>query len=215
MPFQNRVDPFGVVHAVAERGMFTGNRGVIHDPATRTLLRRRWATRAWIICDCGFRSRRRVVMGANGPNGSPGWTNLFFLDEVTALAAGHRPCFYCRRAGATAFRNLYGSAFGVPEPRAGDIDRRLHGERLAVGAAAPVLSHEALRGLPDGVMVSVDGRPHALRAGSLLPWSFAGYGAPRPLAGLQGRHITAITPLTTRAVLAQGYQPVWHPGAGA
>src|SRR5687768_6226408 len=97
MPLQNRVDPFGAIHAVSARGMFTGNRGIMHDPATRTLLRRRWSTNAWIICVCEFRGNRRVPMAKNS------WTELFFLDEVTALAAGHRPCFYCQRQRAKEF----------------------------------------------------------------------------------------------------------------
>ena len=98
MPLQNRVDPFGAIHAVDARGLFTGNRGIIHDPATKTLLKRRWTTKAWIICTCEYKGRRREVMGRNGPNGGACWTELFFLDEVTALAAGHRPCFTCRRS---------------------------------------------------------------------------------------------------------------------
>ena len=91
MPLQNRVDPFGAIHAVETRGLFTGNRGVIHDPATRTLLRRRWSTKAWIICACEYKGKRRTVMGRNTRSGNPVWTDVFFPDEVTALAAGHRP----------------------------------------------------------------------------------------------------------------------------
>ena len=86
MPLQNRVTPLGDIVAVPQRGMFTGNRGIIHDPATRTLLKRRWSTRAWITCVCEFRGWRREVMARRS------WTELFFLDEATALAAGHRPC---------------------------------------------------------------------------------------------------------------------------
>src|SRR5262249_9143527 len=97
MPLQNRVTPFGDIVAIAQRGVFMGNRGIIHDPATRTLLTRRWATKAWITCVCEFRGVRRKVMSRRS------WTELFFLDEATAFAAGHRPCFYCRRADAEAF----------------------------------------------------------------------------------------------------------------
>ena len=103
MPLQNRVDPFGDIHAVDARGLFTGNRGIIHDPETKTLLRKRWTTKAWIICSCEYKGVRREPMGRNGPNGKAGWTELFFLDEVTALAAGHRPCFLCRREQAKEF----------------------------------------------------------------------------------------------------------------
>lgn len=216
MPLQNRVDPFGAVHAVAMRGMFTGNRGVIHDPATRTLLIRRWTTRAWIVCTLAHpRGDRREVMGRNAATGGPGWTELFFLDEVTALAAGHRPCFYCRRAQASDFAARFGHALGITSPRAGDIDGHLHGERLAAGAVRSEFAAEAVADLPEGAMVSIDGMPHALWENRLLPWTFSGYGAPRSMDGLQGQAIALITPPTTCAVLKQGYRPVWHPGAGS
>ena len=136
MPLQNRVDPFGDIHAVAARGIFTGNRGVIHDPGTRTLLRRRWSSKAWIICACDFRGRKREVMGRNAPGGGPGWTNLFFLDEVTALAAGHRPCFHCRREAAEEFADCFAKGLGIPRAKAAEMDRRLHGERRASAIAA-------------------------------------------------------------------------------
>jgi hypothetical protein len=96
MPLQNRVTPFGDIVAIPQRGMFTGNRGIIHDPATRTLLKRRWASKAWLVCLCEFRGRRRAVMSGRS------WTELFFLDEAVALAAGHRPCFFCVRPGGKA-----------------------------------------------------------------------------------------------------------------
>jgi hypothetical protein len=86
MPLQNRVTPFGDIVAIPQRGIFTGNRGIIHDPATRTLLNRRWASKAWLVCLCEYKGRRRAVMGRRS------WTKLFFLDEAVALAAGHRPC---------------------------------------------------------------------------------------------------------------------------
>ena len=113
MPLQNRVDPFGDIHAVPERGLFMGNRGIIHDPDTKTLLEKRWALHAWIICVCEFKGRKREPMGRNGPGGKAGYTELFFLDEVTALAAGHRPCFHCRREQAEAFAAHFGHAVGV------------------------------------------------------------------------------------------------------
>lgn len=89
MALQNRVTPFGEIVAVSARGGFTGNRGIIHDPATKSLLRRRWTTRAWICCTLDWKGVRRAPMSRRS------WTELFFLDEATAFAAGHRPCFYC------------------------------------------------------------------------------------------------------------------------
>ena len=151
MQLQNRVDPFGDIHAVPERGAFTGNRGVIHDPATKTLLKRRWATRAWIVCDLVHpRGVRREPMGRNAPSGNAGWTELFFLDEVTALAAGHRPCFYCRRERAADFAARFADASGIAAPKVVEIDTRLHGERRASSGAQTPLSRAALADLPDG-----------------------------------------------------------------
>ncbi len=219
MPLQNRVDPFGAIHAVPERGMFLGNRGIIHDPATKTLLKKRWALQAWIICECEFRGRRREPMGRNRPGGPdgiglPGWTELFFLDEVTALSAGHRPCFYCRRERAADFVGRFGTAFGIAEPRAPMLDRRLHRERLASGGKPPSLSATELTSLPDGAMVAHGGKAYALRNGTALPWSFAGYGKPADAGALSGVPLALLTPPTTVAALKQGYQPAWHPSAG-
>ncbi|MET3580276.1 hypothetical protein ABID19_003314 [Mesorhizobium robiniae] len=213
MPLQNRVDPFGVIHAVPERGLFMGNRGIIHDPETKTLLKKRWALHAWIICVCEFRDAQREPMGRNRPGGKPGWTELFFLDEVTALSAGHRPCFFCRRERAKDFVQRFGVSFGIAEPRAPQVDKRLHKERLAAGGRAPVVSAEELAGLPDGAMVADGGNAHALRSGKALRWSFAGYSHPVGFGGFANRPIRLLTPATTVSVLRQGYEPVWHPSA--
>jgi hypothetical protein len=209
VPLQNRVDPFGEIHAVAARGMFTGNRGVIHDPATRMLLPRRWSTKAWLICVCEFRGNKRDVMGRNTPSGNAGWTELFFLDEVTALAAGHRPCFYCRRERAKAFAGHYGGAFRIAAPKAGEIDARLHGERLASGGKAKPVDAKALRALPDGTVVASGGQAFALADAAALPWSFSGYGPALDREALKGSALRLVTPPATVAVLRSGYRPVW------
>ena len=107
MPLQNRVTPTGDIIATPHRGLFTGNRGIIHDPATKTLLKKRWSSPAWITCVCEFRGWRRKVMGGRS------WTELFFLDEATAFAAGHRPCFFCRRDDANRFRAAWEKGNGV------------------------------------------------------------------------------------------------------
>ncbi|RRI03018.1 hypothetical protein EH240_10595 [Mesorhizobium tamadayense] len=213
MPLQNRVDPFGAIHAVPERGLFTGNRGIIHDPETKTLLRKRWALPAWIICVCGFRDVRREPMGRNRTGGKAGWTELFFLDEVTALAAGHRPCFFCRRERATDFVRRFGEAFNVAEPRAPMVDKRLHRERLASGGRPPAVTVAELGGLPEGVMIADGDTAYALRAGKALEWSFGGYADPIPFNRLAGRPLRLLTPATSVWVLRQGYAPVWHPSA--
>ncbi|MET0575507.1 MAG: hypothetical protein ABWZ83_06550 [Mesorhizobium sp.] len=213
MPLQNRLDPFGQIQAVPERGMFLGNRGIIHDPETKTLLKKRWALPAWIICVCEFRGRRREPMGRNRPGGKPGWTELFFMDEVTALSAGHRPCFYCQRDRARDFAARFGHAFGIAEPRAPQIDRRLHKERWASGGAGKALEPGQLAGLWDGIMVAAGNHAYALKDGTALRWSFAGYGVPVAIESLPADRLLLITPPTTVAVLAAGYPPVWHPTA--
>jgi hypothetical protein len=213
MPYQNRVDPFGNIHPVPERGLFTGNRGIIHDPATRGLLKRRWSSKAWIVCDCGYKGLRRDIMGANGPNGSPGWTNLFFLDEVTALAAGHRPCFACRRRAAESFAGHFADAFCVSWPKANEIDTRLHDERQASGGRTKPLKSSELPGLPDGTVIASGAAAWALRQNHALRWSFAGYEPPVPLSSLADIPLTLVTPPTIVAILRSGFRPVWHASA--
>ncbi|MEQ1941999.1 hypothetical protein ABMA32_06200 [Mesorhizobium sp. VNQ89] len=216
MSLQNRVDPFGQIHGVAARGLFTGNRGIIHDPATKTLTGRRWTTKAWIICACAYKGRRREVMGYNGRNGGAGWTELFFLDEVTSLAAGHRPCFECRREAAKAYAGAFGRAFGVTKPTVQMMDARLHAERLASTRDVPPSSSQGMTetiGLPDGTMIQSGRTAYALGGGRALPWSFDGYGDSVPLSAFGGRKVSAITPATTIAVLREGFNPIWHPSA--
>jgi hypothetical protein len=220
MPLQNRVDPFGSIHAVPDRGLFTGNRGIIHDPGTRTLLKKRWALQAWIICVCEFRNVQRIPMGRNRPGGlgepdRAGWTELFFLDEVTAFAAGHRPCFYCRRERAKDFVDRFGKAFGLSKPRAPQLDQRLHKERLASGGKLVPTTAAQLSALPEGTMVTDGVGCYALRGGAALRWSFAGYDKPVAPASLSGQPLHLLTPATTLAVLRLGYRPVWHPSATA
>src|SRR5713101_4054598 len=96
MHLQNRVTPFGEIVAISQRGMFIGNRGIIHDPATKTLLNRRWTTKTWLVCSCEYKGRRRAVIAGRS------WTELFFLDEAVALAAGHRPCLSLQTRGCRA-----------------------------------------------------------------------------------------------------------------
>ncbi len=213
MPLQNRVAPSGAIHAVPERGLFTGNRGVIHDPETRTLLKRRWTLQAWIVCTLQLGNRRREPMGRNSRLGSAGWTELFFLDEVTSLAAGHRPCFFCRREQAKDFVRRFGQAFDIDAPRAPMVDRRLHKERVASGGQQRAVNLRDLASLPDGVMIDDGDKVHALRNGQALEWSFAGYAPPVAFEGLKGRPLRLLTPPTTVEILRHGFMPTWHPSA--
>jgi hypothetical protein len=202
MPLQNRVTPSGDIIATPHRGLFTGNRGIIHDPATKTLTRR-WASQAWLTCVCEFRGRRREVMGGRS------WTELFFLDEATAFAAGHRPCFFCRRHDAVRFRAAWEQGNGVTEVRARDIDAVLHRERLSGGKKrlhAPTLPLEEL---PDGAMVQEGTESFLIVQGRALLWSPSGYrNAPNV-------HQAAmlLTPPSTLRALSAGYRPVLHPSA--
>ena len=122
MPLQTRITPFGELIADPARGLFMGNRGGRIHGADRKLTARRWASRQWICCRLDFKGRHRTVWGDS-------YTELFFLDEVTALAAGHRPCFECRRADALAFTDAWARTCGH-HPRAAEMDATLHAERL-------------------------------------------------------------------------------------
>jgi hypothetical protein len=203
---QNRVDPFGEIHDVSARGMLMGNRGGrLHDPATRTLGRRRWASRRWISCRLDFEGPPpRKVMGK-------GYTELFFLDEVTALAAGHRPCFKCRPAEAHAFMAaLCNGSRPDRLPKVDAIDRMLHGERIE--GRGKRLHTATSASLADGAMIEIGGDAYAIRDGRLLRWSFDGYSdASRPLpAG----PVILLTPPAAVAALRAGYRPLWHASAG-
>lgn len=201
MPRQNRVTPFGEIVAVPERGTLMGNRGILHDTDER--IRRPWASRAWIACLLEFRGRRDPVM-------APGhYTRLFFLDEPTALAAGHRPCAYCRRTDYLAFREAWaeGNArLGLgPTPRAPDIDRVLHAERLGPGRAKRTYPAQ-LSDLPDGVMVTFTGsEPAFLRwQDALWRWTPGGY---TERLALPPDAVAVLTPPSIVAALAAGYTP--------
>ncbi|MCB1384490.1 MAG: hypothetical protein KDJ80_01005 [Nitratireductor sp.] len=211
-PLQNRVRPDGTLDADGARGLFTGNRGIVHNPDTKRLAGRRWTTPAWICCALRYRDQHRDVWGRNGPDGGTGWTELFFLDEITALAAGHRPCHACRREAARRFGALFHAAHGTASTP--QIDRILHGERqLSSKQERQALSAIDLPDLPEGTMVEADGRFHALRGRRALPWSHSGYGGAETFGDL-GRHaLRLVTPKSILPVLRAGYSPHWHRSA--
>lgn len=200
MPLQNRVTPFGEIVAIPQRGIVTGNRGIIHDPETKTLLRRRWTNKAWLICLCDFKGRRRDVMAGRS------WTELFFLDEAVALAAGHRPCFFCRRAAAEAFRAAWAIATGEKRPSAPAMDHVLHQERMTAGKKRLHALSGPLSALPDGSVVASSSGAYTIAAGRAFRWTEAGYvqSALRRADGL-------LTPPSSVAALRAGYRPVLHP----
>jgi hypothetical protein len=205
MPLQNRVDPFGELSAVPARGLFFGNRGGRIHRGDRTLSRRRWTSRAWICCRLEFKGRHRAVWGKS-------YTELFFLDEPTALAAGHRPCFECRRANAVAFAAAWARGHRLnAAPLAGEMDVVLQAQRLD---GRKKRRHGAkLDELPDGAMIVLDhDAPLAVRGDVVLPWSFSGYGPARPRS--RGIEVELLTPPAIVAVLGAGYRPHWHWSAG-
>jgi hypothetical protein len=206
MPLQSRVSPFGDLFADSSRGLLYGNRGGRFHRDDKTLSARRWASRAWICCLLSFKGRHRPVWGR-------GFTGLFFLDEVTAFAAGHRPCFECRRKDAEAFATLWPG-------------RRKHKDRARVAEMDVILQVERLDGrdkrrhrlavgdLPDGAAIVMPGNEKQaamLRGNKLLRWSPKGYVAPgkRP----RGINVDVLTPPSILAVLKAGYRPLWHPSA--
>jgi hypothetical protein len=201
-PLQNRVTPFGDIVAAEGRGLFMGNRGVLHDDRRRLV--RFSQVRRWIICRLEFRGRHRQVM-------TPGsYTELFFLDEAVALAAGHRPCAECRHDDYVRFRNAWAAVHEGVTPTADGMDRTLHGERLA----APRIKRtyrERISALPDGVYIALEGAAWVLWMGAAHRWSAAGYverrRAPRGA-------VTVLTPRSTVAALDAGYRPQMHFGLG-
>src|SRR5258705_2733576 len=160
MPLQNRVDPFGELFADASRGWLFGNRGGRFHTGERTLAQRRWVSRTWICCVLDFKGRHRDVWGHS-------YTELFFLDEVTALAAGHRPCFECRRKDAMAFAERWRQAFRLNvRPRAGEMDDVLHRERL--DGRAKRRHRRGIGDLPDGAVIALEEGAFAVRGDALL-----------------------------------------------
>jgi hypothetical protein len=200
MPLQNRVTPFGDIVAIAQRGLFTGNRGIIHDPATKMLIRRRWTTRAWLICSCDFKGRRRTPMAGRS------WTELFFLDEAVALAAGHRPCFLCRRAAAQRFQACWASSPAAPPPSARQMDAVLHRERIAQGRKRLHPLPLPPSALPDGAVVALAGHAYTICSGLAYRWTEDGYDHGEILRDADW----LVTPPSTLRVLLAGYRPILH-----
>ncbi len=195
MPLQNRVDPFGQIIATPERGAWMGNRGLLHDAHQN--IRRPYRLKAWLTCVLEFRGRRRTVM-------SPGlYTELFFMDEATAFAAGHRPCYECRRADYNRFKAAAEAGSGLTLPTAGDMDATLHAERM--DPLGDKRSYGApLADLPDGVMISQAGAPWLKWQEELHRWTPGGYTDRRPLGSGEAQ---VLTPHLTVAALTAGYVP--------
>jgi hypothetical protein len=185
---RNRVTPFGAIEDLPGRGTLMGNRGILHKGVE---IRRRWATKAWIACVLEYK-------GWRAPQWQRGhYTPLFFLDEATALAAGHRPCALCRRADHRRFRSAWGDA------ALAEVDATLHAERTGDRPVVPRAD------LTDGAMVAVDDRSWLVCGGALRAWSMAGYGEHRDVPAT----VTLLTPPSVLDVLWRGYEPQLHPSA--
>ena len=210
MPRRNRVDPFGDLHAVGARGMFTGNRGCVVDDAEHVV--RHHGSSLWITCRTEFRGWRVALARPRR------WTPLFFLDDAVALAAGHRPCATCRREDHVGYRDAVGRSLGRVAPvLAAELNERLGAERLRPGrglvrAGDRLLRRACIDELPDGTVVLDDERhPHLVLGSQLLRFTFAGWTEPvvRPAPATT----VVLTPPTSVAALASGYVPVLHPSA--
>lgn len=200
MPLRNRVTPEGDIVALPARGTLMGNRGRLHR-ADRSLGPSLWTTKAWIACRLAFRGRHREIMAPRS------YTELFFLDEATACAAGHRPCAECRRADFLAFRDLWRNAFGAA--RAPDIDAALHTTRTRRDRSKVTFEAPA-PDLPDGAMIRTATGSALLLGDAALPWRPEGYGppAPRPRGTA-----TVLTPAPLVTLLRAGLAVALHPSA--
>jgi hypothetical protein len=204
---RNRVTPLSELVADPARGLVYGNRGCLHDD--RGEIRRRYAGRRWIACRLRFRDWHRAPLLQPGR-----FTELFFLDEATAMAAGHRACALCRRADydrlVALWRELHPSQVGADA-----MDAQLHAERVAEGTRAQRHREAALDDLPDGAFVLRDGAPWLVRGGELLAWTPARYTA--RIARPAGERAVVVTPPSLVAVLRAGWDgavPLLHPSAG-
>lgn len=198
VPLENRVTPMGEIVAVSARGTMMGNRGVLHND--RREIVRPWQVRRWITCMLEFRGRHREVMQPNR------WTELFFLDEVTAFSAGHRPCAECRNADYKRFRALWETVHGTNTGGADAIDKMLHEHRIQDRRKRTYSSR--IERLPDGTFISLSSMPWLVWREHIHQWSHTGYGKRRKLRS--GELVEVLTPEPIVAILGAGYRPDVH-----
>lgn len=196
-PLQNRVLPSGEIVSQSYRGGFTGNRGILTFDASGCLGTARWKHQHWIICTLTHPRGRY-----HGPQPERAWTPLFFTDEAVGLAAGHRPCAYCRREAFDAWRQAWIKTFG-DWPGHKIVDQRLHGARVMRNRTQVRYSADIAQ-LPDGSFILWQDKPHLLWHNTLIPWHQGAYGAPCPRPS---GSVTILTPAPTIAVLDAGYVP--------
>jgi hypothetical protein len=204
MTLQNRVDPWGKLNAVSARGAWLGNRGIIHNENKEIVAQ--WRHKAWVTCKLEFKGAKRTLFGQGS------YTELFFLDEATALSAGHRPCAECRRDRYNEFKSLWclanledASTTSVP---IANIDKQLHSERALRGGEKVTFQTE-FGTLPDGVFVDIKGISFLLWQGILLEWSPHGY-SKSDLAINSTDVVTVLTPASIVKLFSKGFKPQVH-----
>ena len=208
-PLQNRVTPRGKLEAVRARGAWLGNRGILHNERREIVAP--WRHKAWVTCQLEFKDRSRVVF-------SPGtYSELFFLDEATAFAAGHRPCGECRREKFKAFKAAWCTAnrsrLPSANPGIGVLDMHLHNERVVRGGGQ--VTHQAkIRNLPDGVFVELEGKAVLIWRGYLHSWTHQGYVEQQPIS-VSSALVQVLTPESVVAVLRSGLDVEVHESAGS
>ena len=204
MPRQNRVTPFGEIIPTPARGMLMGNRGILHDESG-SLTKKRWTHQAWVTCRLEFKGRTSPI---NAPHS---YTQLFFVDEATALAAGHRPCAECRREDFQRFREawLRGNPDAGLDPSSTikSIDRVIHSQRVSRDLGKKTWKAR-LHQLPDGVFLVLAAQPETAYLkwkGSLYTWNPEGYGPPVPIP--EDQEVTVLTPQSIAAAISAGFVP--------
>lgn len=206
MPLQNRVTPHGQLEAASARGAWLGNRGILHDENKKIIAP--WRHKAWITCKLDYQDRHRTIFSPNN------YSELFFLDEATALSAGHRPCAECRKDRYLEFKVAWCTAnpgIAGSNPPIAQIDKQLHFER-AIRGGGKVTFNDKLLNLPAGTFIELEGIPYLLWLGKLFPWSHHGYG--QPLSALpKAIQVTVLTPVSIVAMFRHGYKPQVHESA--
>lgn len=206
---QNRVNPFGDLVAVHHRGALMGNRGILHDADSRIV--RSWAHKSWVTCLLSYKEIKRPK-----PFSSGNYSELFFLDEVTAFAAGHRPCSYCQRKRSNEFKAAWLHANVPLEQQQGfkmpALDAQLHEERAKRGGAKVTYEAE-VSSLPSGTMFEYENSAYLVNAGQYLPWSFDGYG--KAVVFPPTAIVRVLTPYSIVMAFRHGFTPNMHPSAVA
>lgn len=206
MPLQNRVDPWGKFHAVHSRGNWMGNRGILHNQDKQIVSQ--WHNKSWVTCALSFKDRQREIFSPNS------YSELFFLDEATALAAGHRPCAECRRERYKEFKTLWFTAntqFGGGTSSISVIDKQLHLERVDQNKKKVTFT-ASLNSLPDGTIFEHDGNAYLIWKGQYFLWSHDGY-LKSSLALKTRDCVSVLTPESIVAIYRHGFKPQIHSSA--